>query len=109
MWKIKANNDKIREVKLKGVLMKPLKDKRLSSYLSVDSLNKLVIPIVAIQLVISFLSMYLNIWLGIIVLVLFIAMDISIWRLSDRIGDDFNTYISNLSYQIKRGEHEAII
>lgn len=109
MWKNKANNDKIREVKLKGVLMKPLKDKRLSSYLSVDSLNKLVIPIVAIQLVISFLSMYLNIWLGIIVLVLFIAMDISIWRLSDRIGDDFNTYISNLSYQIKRGEHEAII
>lgn len=89
--------------------MKPLKDKRLSSYLSVDSINKLVIPIIIIQLAISFLSMYLNIWLGIIVLVLFIAMDVSIWRLSGKVGDDLNAYISNLSYQIKRGEHEAII
>lgn len=89
--------------------MKPLKDKRLSSYLGVDSINKLVIPTVIIQLVISFLSIYLNIWLGIIVLVLFIAMDVLIWRLSDKIGDDLNTYISNLSYRIKRGEHEAII
>lgn len=89
--------------------MKPLKDKRLSTYLGVDSINKLVIPTVIIQLVISFLSIYLNIWLGIIVLVLFIAMDILIWRLSKTIGNDLNTYISNLSYHIKRGEHEAII
>jgi len=89
--------------------MKPLKDKRLSSYLGVDSINKLIIPIVAIQLAISIFSMFLNIWLGIIVLILFIVMDVLLWRLSDKIGDDLNTYISNLSYRIKRGEHEAII
>lgn len=100
---------RLKKQKIKGVLMKPLKNKRLSTYLGVDSINKLVIPTVIIQLVISFLSIYLNIWLGIIVLVLFIAMDILIWRLSKTIGNDLNTYISNLSYHIKRGEHEAII
>ena len=89
--------------------MKPLKDKRLSSYLSIDSINRLVIPIIAVQLVMSFISMYMNIWLGLIVLILFIAMDFLIWRLSNKITEDLDAYISNLSYRIKRGEHEAII
>ena len=89
--------------------MKPLKDKRLSSYLNVDSLNKLVIPMIAIQLAISILSMFLNIWLGIIVLILFIILDALVWRLSNKVGEDLDSYITNLSYRIKRGEHEANI
>lgn len=89
--------------------MKPFKNKRLSTYLSVESINRLVIPIVAVQLAIAITSMFLNIWLGIIVLLLFVAMDILIWRLSEKISEDLNVYISNLSYRIKRGEHEAII
>ncbi len=89
--------------------MKPLKDKRLSSYLDVESLNKLVIPMIAIQLAISILSMFLNIWLGIIVLILFIILDVLVWRLSNKVGEDLDSYITNLSYRIKRGEHEANI
>ncbi len=89
--------------------MKPLKDKRLSSYLDVESLNKLVMPMIAIQLAISILSMFLNIWLGIIVLILFIILDVLVWRLSNKVGEDLDSYITNLSYRIKRGEHEANI
>ncbi|HLR91817.1 MAG TPA: DHH family phosphoesterase, partial [Atopostipes sp.] len=43
------------------------------------------------------------------VLLLFIAMDAVLWRLSERASEDLNSYISNLSYRIKRGEHEEII
>ncbi len=89
--------------------MKPLKDKRLSSFFEVDSLKNVVKLVIALQVAIVFVSLYLNIWLGIIVFLLFAVMDFVLWRLSERATEDLESYISNLSYRIKRGEHEAII
>src|SRR5690625_696217 len=89
--------------------MKPLKDKRLSSFFKVDSLNKIVFLIIAMQVAIVLISVFLRLWLGFIVLLLFVAMNVVLWRLSERASEDLNSYISNLSYRIKRGEHEAII
>ena len=89
--------------------MKPLNDKRLASFFKIDSLNKVVSLIIAIQISIIFISVVLKLWLGLLVLLLFIIMDVVFWRLSERASEDLNSYISNLSYRIKRGEHEAII
>src|SRR5699024_6246954 len=89
--------------------MKPLKDKRLASFFKVDSLNKIVSLIIAIQVAVVLISVFLRLWLGLIVLLLFVIMDVVLWRLSERATEDLNSYISNLSYRIKRGEHEAII
>ena len=89
--------------------MKPLKDKRLASFFKIDSLNKVVSLIIAIQIFIIFISVVLKLWLGLLVLLLFVIMDVVLWRLSERASEDLNSYISNLSYRIKRGEHEAII
>lgn len=89
--------------------MKPLNDKRLASFFKIDSLNKVVSLVIAIQIFIVFISVVLKIWLGLLVLLLFIIMDVVLWRLSERASEDLNSYISNLSYRIKRGEHEAII
>ncbi|SHE89410.1 c-di-AMP phosphodiesterase, consists of a GGDEF-like and DHH domains [Atopostipes suicloacalis DSM 15692] len=89
--------------------MKPLNDKRLASFFKIDSLNKVVSLVIAIQIFIVFISVVLKLWLGLLVLLLFIIMDVVLWRLSERASEDLNSYISNLSYRIKRGEHEAII
>src|SRR5690625_7396683 len=89
--------------------MKPLKDKRLASFFKIDSLNNIVYLVIALQIAIVLITTYLNLWLGFIVLLLFIAMDAVLWRLSERASEDLNSYISNLSYRIKRGEHEEII
>jgi len=89
--------------------MKPFNDKGLSSYLRVGSSNQLIGLVIFVQLAIILASLFLRIWLGFIVLILFVAMDFLLWRLSDQITEDLESYISNLSYRIKRSEHEAII
>lgn len=89
--------------------MKPLKDKRLSSLFKVESFNKAAFWIIAMQVVIVLITVFQRLWLGFIVLLLFVAMDVVLWRLSERASKDLNSYISNLSYRIKRSEHEAII
>ncbi len=89
--------------------MKPLENKRLSDYLRVDQSNRLVLAILAVQVVIAIISLINNIWLGLLVVLLFVAMDTLLWRLSDRVGKDLDHYIANLSYRIKRVEQEAII
>lgn len=89
--------------------MKPLNDKRLASFFKVDSLKNIVSIVIALQVAIVFISLFIKLWLGVIVFLLFIAMDVVLWRLAYRASEDLNSYISNLSYRIKRGEHEAII
>jgi len=89
--------------------MKPFKEKGLSSYLRIGSSKQLIGLVIFVQLAIILTSMFLRIWLGFIVLILFVAMDFLLWRLTDQISEDLDAYISNLSYRIKRGEHEAII
>ena len=89
--------------------MKPLENKRLSEYLRVKESNRLVLAVIAVQVVIAIGSLISNIWLGLLVLLLFAVMDILLWQLSNRLEKDFNHYIANLSYSIKRVEQEAII
>lgn len=89
--------------------MKLFKNKRLASYFRVETINRLIIAAITVQLAIVTISTILNIWLGIVVLILLVAMDILIWRISEKAGEDLKTYISSLSYRIKRGEQEAII
>ena len=89
--------------------MKPLNDKRLASFFKVNSLKNIVSIVIALQVAIVFISLFVKLWLDVIVFLLFIAMDVVLWRLAFRASEDLNSYISNLSYRIKRGEHEAII
>lgn len=108
-WKFETENAKISREKIKGVHMKPLNDKRLASFFKVDSLKNIVLVIIALQIAIVFTSLFVKLWLGVIIFLLFITMDVVLWRLSNRASEDLNSYIANLSYRIKRGEHEAII
>lgn len=89
--------------------MKPLKDTQLSSYLKIDSLNNIFGVIIVLQIAIASITIYMRVWLGIISLLLFAIMDILLWRFLEQMSKNLNSYVSNLSYRIKRGEHEAII
>ena len=89
--------------------MKLSENKRLAEFLKVRETNRLIVAIIAVQVVITIIVLVSNIWLGLLVLMLFAVMDLLIWQLSNRLGKDFNHYIANLSYNIKRVEQEAII
>ena len=89
--------------------MKLSENKRLAEFLQVRETNRLIVAIIAVQVVITIIVLVSNIWLGLLVLMLFAVMDLLIWQLSNRLGKDFNHYIANLSYNIKRVEQEAII
>lgn len=89
--------------------MKVSIDERLSRFFNKENIRKIVVSILAIQMTIGLVSMYLNIWLGIVVFILFLAMDFLLWRVARQATKELNLYISNLSYRIKRAEHEAII
>lgn len=90
--------------------MKPNNNsKRLPSFINADSINNIVGLTIGIQIGIVIISLISNIWLGGIVLLLFILMDFIIVRFANRLSDELNVYISNLSYRIKRGEQEALI
>lgn len=93
----------------RGVPMKVSIDERLSRFFNKENIRKIVVSILAIQMTIGLVSMYLNIWLGIVVFILFLAMDFLLWRVARQATKELNLYISNLSYRIKRAEHEAII
>lgn len=89
--------------------MKPLRENRFTDFLKSGTYYHLLRLVVAIQAIIVLASVFTNIWLALFILILFILMDIYIWKNSKQAVEDFNVYISNLSYNIKRGEHEAII
>ena len=89
--------------------MKLSENKRLSEYIRGKESSRLVFATIAVQVVITIIVLVSNIWLGLLVLILFAVMDMLLWQLSNRIGKDFNHYIANLSYNIKRVEQEAII
>lgn len=83
--------------------------KRLLPYFSLESIKSLVGLIVCIQIAIVIIGMLSNVWIGLLILFLFIVLDYLTYHLYKRTGRDLDQYISNLSYQIKRGEQEAII
>lgn len=89
--------------------MKPSNESRLQSYLSLDSIRGLLGLVVLVQIAIFIVGLIINLWLGFAILIMFIVLNLLTWRLYKQTGRDLEEYISNLSYQIKRGEQEAII
>ncbi len=89
--------------------MKLSNDKWLSSFFNDDAIKKLSVSIIIIELIILLLSLISNIWFGIIVLILFVIVNYLLWTYSETVKKELDSYISDLSYRIKRGEHEAII
>lgn len=89
--------------------MKPSNEKRLSPYFSLESIKSLVGLIIFIQIALVIIGMLSSIWIGLVILFLFIVLNFSMYLLYKKTGQDLDEYISNLSYQIKRGEQEAII
>ncbi len=89
--------------------MKPSNGKRLLPYFSLESIKSLVGLIICIQITIVIIGMLSTVWIGLLILFLFIVLNFLTYYLYKRTGRDLDQYISNLSYQIKRGEQEAII
>lgn len=61
------------------------------------------------HVLITILSFILNIWLGLIMVAIFLMSWFFAYRFFNQYDDQLNEYINNLSYRIKRGEQEAII
>lgn len=89
--------------------MKPSNGKRLLPYFSLASIRSLVGLIIFIQIAIVIIGMLSSVWIGAVILLLFVVLNFLTFYVYQRTGRDLDQYISNLSYQIKRGEQEAII
>lgn len=89
--------------------MKLPNDKWLSSFFNDEAIKKISVTMIIIELVIFLLSLYSSIWFGVTTLLLFIIINYLLWTYSETVKKELDSYISDLSYQIKRGEHEAII
>lgn len=89
--------------------MKPSHDKWLSSFFNKEAVKKMFAAIIIIEAIIVLISLYSKFWFGLIVFVLLLMMNYFLWYFSRKIKKELDLYISDLSYRIKRGEHEAII
>lgn len=89
--------------------MKPSHDKWLSSFFNKEAIKKMSAVIIIIEAIIVLISLYSKFWFGLIVFVLLLVMNYLLWHFSGQIKKELDLYISDLSYRIKRGEHEAII
>ncbi|MDN6193967.1 MAG: DHH family phosphoesterase [Alkalibacterium gilvum] len=72
-------------------------------------LKRMLLFAVAVQFVMTALSFFAHIWLGVLMLILFLITLAIIWQFSNEYNDELNNYILNLSYRIKRGQQEALI
>lgn len=82
---------------------------RLPKFLEHPSLRIMISCAVIIQFIMTVISFFANVWLGLIMLILFAVTLFVVWKFGDRFIKELNTYILNLSYKIKRGEQEALI
>ncbi len=89
--------------------MKPSHDKWLSSFFNKESIKKMSAVIIIIEAIIVLISLYSKFWFGLVVFILLLVMNYLLWYFSGEIKRELDSYISDLSYRIKRGEHEAII
>lgn len=89
--------------------MKPSRDKQLWTYLTGYSAKRMLGIVLAIQAIIIIIGMLLNIGLGFLIFALFLLMNFIVYKVYQGVNKNLEEYISNLSYQIKRGEQEAII
>ncbi|PRY81438.1 DHH family phosphoesterase [Alkalibacterium olivapovliticus] len=85
------------------------KEDILPKFLNNPSLRLILFFALAIQLIMTLLSFVAYLWLGTIMLIMFIVTLIVIWRLGNVYIKELNDYILNLTYRIKRGEQEALI
>lgn len=85
------------------------KEDILPKFLNNPSLRLILFFALAIQLIMTILSFVAYLWLGTIMLIMFVITLIVIWRLGNVYIKELNDYIMNLSYRIKRGEQEALI
>lgn len=86
-----------------------VKEDSLPKFLKDPSLRLIIFFALAIQLIMTLLSFIAYMWLGAIMLVLFVITLIVFWRIGNIYIKELNEYIKNLSYRIKRGEQEALI
>lgn len=86
-----------------------LKEDSFPKFLKDPSLRLIIFFALAIQLIMTLLSFIAYLWLGAIMLVLFVITLIVFWRIGNIYIKELNEYINNLSYRIKRGEQEALI
>lgn len=89
--------------------MKLSNDKWLSSFFNDDAIKKLSVTIIVIESIIFLLSLLASLWISILIFLLFLIMNYLLWTYSGTVKKELDNYISDLSYRIKRGEHEAII
>lgn len=89
--------------------MKLSNDKWLSGFFNDDAIKKLTLTIISIELIIFLLTLFTKVWISVIVFLLFIIINYLLWAYSGNVKKELDSYISDLSYRIKRGEHEAII
>lgn len=89
--------------------MKLSNDKWLSSFINDETIKKISIKIITIEIIIFVLSFFSNIWISLMILLLFLVINYKLWTYSGNVKKELDDYISDLSYRIKRGEHEAII
>lgn len=85
------------------------KGERLPQFMTSQSLRFLLLVALAIQVTMTILSFVAYIWLGVIMLVLFMMTLLVVWRYGAEYLKELDSYILNLSYRVKRGEQEALI
>ena len=99
----------MKHIKFKGELMKPSNGKRIFPQPALKSVRNLVGLVLLIQVAIVIIGFLSSVWLGLVLLLMFVSLDFLALRFYRQTGENLDQYISNLSYQIKRGEQEAII
>lgn len=73
------------------------------------SLKVTILVAFGAQLLLTIISFFVNIWLGLAILVVFVITWVTLYNFNEKYEEKLNNYIMNLSYRIKRGEQEALI
>lgn len=84
-------------------------DEKIPSLLGNHSLKLTLVATFIGQLILTIISFFANIWLGLLLLLIFIVSWILMRYFLEQYEEKLATYISRLTYRIKRSEQEAMI
>jgi len=84
-------------------------NERIPRLLGQYSLRVTVLVAFSAQLLLTVFSFFVNIWIGLAMLVVFVITWVVLYNFIIKYEGKLNDYIMNLSYRIKRGEQEALI
>jgi len=84
-------------------------EENLPKLLNHPYLKRMLLAAITVQFIMTVLSFFAYVWLGALMLMLFLITLVIIWRFSNEYNEELNSYILNLSYRIKRGQQEALI